>query len=467
MKARMFLCALAASMMLFTACDPTEEEHNDQPTLSNNMLIYDGVAYNGQGAVAFFETVLQYVFDGSNFGVMGNIESNAYNHTFDLSHHSEGHMYNMHVNVGDALNLVYINNPQELSCSLNGQDLGNSSCFSNGTATITVANDTLTMQVEGTLINGKELKFKFTAGVPHTPEATTNEIVIGNTHYPINPSLSISNEGVFLFGADSNDIHLIVDLPASMMGQTIPLHEMFGPKEYYFDFISPTLSFSQQMNEDNPFARLNDEDLTHPVFSDGTLRFFEENGVYTVSIHGTLWGQDMPSFSAQISVPKTDIQAMDNQIVVDGQVFEGNASGTHFTTGSYSGQYILRIQGYDRSSGVSQLATEMSFYFDSSLIGRTINLTSSSEMGSYSLNGAWYPEPAWSYSQWLNNGTFQSRYGTDEDPQNTSLFTTGTFSIDEDEWAISLTHIGILTNGHSVSTQIRLDKTEFYDPRKN
>lgn len=457
---------VAAAAMMFASCDKDEGSNtpdNPPATLADNTLIYDGVTHNGTGAVSFFANDLQYVFDGDGFSVTGNIESGAYNRTVDLSRHNAGLLFTLHVGMDD-LSITFVNNPQNFACSLNGDDLGATSCFTSGTATVAVANDTLTLTVDGTLTNGKQLKFKFSAGTPHgSPDANANEIVLGGSRHAVEPSLSISNEGVYLFSADNNDYHLIVDIPASMMGQTIPLHEMFGPREYYFNFSSPTLSFSQQMSSDNPFAIRNDVELTHPVFSNGTMRFFEENDSYTVIISGTLWDDNL-FFSAQINVQKSDIQAMDNQIVVDGRVFEGNVMGTRYT-GEYSGQYLLHIQGYDHSSGVSQMAYEMYFYFDSSLVDRTLDLTSSE--GSYSLHGVQYLEPQWHFSQRLSGGIFYSRYEDNEEYQNVSLYTVGTLGAYEDEWAISLSHLGTLTNGHSISVQIRLDKSDFYESKSH
>ena len=66
------------------------------------------------------------------------------------------------------------------------------------------------------------------------------------------------------------------------------------------------------------------------------------------------------------------------------------------------------------------------------------------------------------------DGTVQSSYwvisSQTEVPVTGCLFTRGTLHIDEDEYNIGFSLSGTLTNGHSVSGQVRLSKSEFQDP---
>ena len=63
-----------------------------------------------------------------------------------------------------------------------------------------------------------------------------------------------------------------------------------------------------------------------------------------------------------------------------------------------------------------------------------------------------------------NSGVITSSYWNiteqTNDPQDGNIFTIGMFSTEEDEYAISMTLTGTLTNGHSVSAQLRIDKDE-------
>ena len=66
------------------------------------------------------------------------------------------------------------------------------------------------------------------------------------------------------------------------------------------------------------------------------------------------------------------------------------------------------------------------------------------------------------------DGTVESSYwvisSQTEVPLTGCLFTRGTLSVDEDEYNIGFSLSGTLANGHSVSGQVRLSKTEFQDP---
>ena len=165
MKAKTILCALVASMLFIVACDEKEET----PALADNVLVYDGVTYNGQSAATvfpngdqgFIQFVLESSTEGQMFSLQGGLYQDAHNRTFDLTKHLSDITFNFHLNVGDdLLDVQYSNNPDNLWGFLNGDNMAGASCFKSGTATCTVNGNHLVVEVDGTLKNDKPLKFK-------------------------------------------------------------------------------------------------------------------------------------------------------------------------------------------------------------------------------------------------------------------------------------------------------------------
>ena len=470
MKKILSILLIAIFSVAMVACDEKENEEtnnnqgggNQGGTSIDNTLIYDGVAYSGESGVMFSEGSLQYALynNGENgFQVSGNIASSAYNRTFDLTQHHSDLMFSVHVNVGEILDMQYQNYPQNYWCFLNGESLEQRSCFTSGTATVSVENGRLTVVVEGTLINGKEIKYKAVAIEQghQGPVLSPNKVIIGSNEYNVVPVLNRNNDGGFLFGTISiggnDNMNLIADLPVSMIGKTANIGQLSGNYEYFFNFSSPSLNFSQQLNADNPFARLNDDDLTTAAFSDGMLELVEETDAYTLTINGVL--TNGTNFGAQLRVAKADIEAMDNQIVLDGKPYRGEILGNLLY-----GTYSLNVSGYDDEITTEAAVLSVTFTFSPSEIGKTFDLTSNTLTGSYAVKGSGLNTLGLEFVQTYANGTFTSRFSRDDEFANVSLFSKGTLSSTEDEYAITVHIVGTLTNGHSLSAQLRIDKSD-------
>ena len=161
---RFLMMFVAAATMMFAACGKDDEKTTD---LADNTVVYDGVTYNCTSAASYFPGgepgFVQYVLNNQDYTVHldGGLYQSAHNRTFDLTRHHDDLEFHFHLGIeGGVLDLQWSDNPNNFWCFLNGDSM-NSSCFSSGTATVTVDdNYHLTILVDGVLINGKSLKIK-------------------------------------------------------------------------------------------------------------------------------------------------------------------------------------------------------------------------------------------------------------------------------------------------------------------
>ena len=458
----LLMVAFMATMAVSCNKDDDKNKDNNPPQgLSDNTLVYDGTVYNGESGVQFLNGSLQYaLFNHSEngFELSGNIESSAYNRTFDLTQHHADFMFTVHINVGEILDLKFQNYPQNFWCFLNGESLENTSCFRSGTATVTMNNGQLTVVVEGVLINGKELKYKVVASQSApgpSSEVTPNGLVIGDQQYQLHPTLSITNEGYYLFDArDPNGAYdIIADIPATLMNQTVNLAQLSGVDRFYINFQSTNLSFALQTGS-QPISAINDEPVS-AVFSEGTMEFTKENGVVVCKVSGTLSNGVFVGFMMNVS--EEDIDAMDYQVILDGQAFEAEAIAWYRSDAGLP--YEIRLVG--QGDGAISLKVE----FEPAAFNHDIGLTTTTTAYKYRVSVNF---PDTTATQDAFDGTVQSSYwvisSQTEVPVTGCLFTRGTLHIDEDEYNIGFSLSGTLSNGHSVSGQVRLSKSEFQDP---
>lgn len=454
---------VAFAMTAMVACDKEENNGNNgntdpTPNILDNTLIYDGVTYTGTSHVTVGAYNLMYVLEGSEgvgFTVNGNLSPDVSNCTIDLTRHNEGLNFGVHLNVGDILDMQFHNLPQNLSCFLNGDNLGSTSCFSSGTATVTVADGRLTVQLEGTLINGKVLKYKMVVATQagSDPEPGHNELIVGTQRYVMQPTLSISNEGVYLFGADDDNglFSIIADIPSSLLGQSVDLSQASSSSHYYINFSSTNLSFALQRG-DEPISEINGEEVAN-VFSRGSMQLTNENGIVILSVSGTLSNGTFVGF--KMNVATTDIEAMDGQVVFDGIVSPAIVSGSSSSEGN---AYSLSV------SGQGENAIGVSVDIRAANIGQTIDLSASTSPCYYAIGVHLWPLQVTAQQNASNSGSITACYWhidtQTNEPVEGNIFTRGFLSTDEDEYAISMTINGILTNGHSFSAQMRIDKSE-------
>ena len=168
--------ALFATAMVGCNKDNDNNDSNSNSssnvTLGDNMMIYDGRVYAGESYANFDDGTIHYVFHNSGeadndipFEMHGDVYSNIYNRTFDLSQFHEDATFSLHIMIADGgiMDLRYENNIDMLWSFLDGDNMANASCFQNGTATVTVEGDQLSVLVDGVLTNGKTLKYKVVA----------------------------------------------------------------------------------------------------------------------------------------------------------------------------------------------------------------------------------------------------------------------------------------------------------------
>lgn len=294
------------------------------------------------------------------------------------------------------------------------------------------------------------------------PEPTQNELIIGTQHYMMQPTLSITGEGVYLFGAnDPNGLFdIIADFPSSMLGQTVNLAQAAGNEHFYINFQSTNLSFALQRGDD-PINEINGEEVSS-VFTQGTLQVTRENGVVVCRLMGTLSNGTYVGF--MMNVDEADIEAMDNQVIFDGQVFDVLQVSAKHHNASYM-PYELYITG----AGEGAIAVRVEV--EEAIMETSINLAASNYPHRYRVTLYMWDQDTTAEQTNFYGGTFtgdiQSNYWDVAAQEATYLdgpiFTTGTLYVSEDDYAIGFTLTGTMACGHTVSVQMRVDKTEIIE----
>ncbi len=167
MKRLMFLVA-AATMLFAVSC--SKDDDNDNATAGDNQMIYNGKTYQGEATGAINDNNANLTCSNEKDGVIFIIDchiQNPSNYTYDLTQEDADHMLHFHINIEgpavqseeDRLDLQFQNAPH-LWYFLNGDNVSNTSPFTSGTAVTTVDENTITLTVNGTLVNGKTLSFR-------------------------------------------------------------------------------------------------------------------------------------------------------------------------------------------------------------------------------------------------------------------------------------------------------------------
>jgi hypothetical protein len=158
MKAIKMMMFVAAATMLFASCN------KDELDLENNQLRYDGTVYNMVSS-ASSDTDGSYVSFGSVgkevlFQLSGTFDQTALNRTYDLTVAAEDVHYAIDFwSEALALNFSFDMNHGTFHGGMEGVPEGES-IFSEGSCRIDYDNEGLTITLDGTLKNGKELAFK-------------------------------------------------------------------------------------------------------------------------------------------------------------------------------------------------------------------------------------------------------------------------------------------------------------------
>lgn len=146
----------------------TMDKSNTVPQIgiADNTVVYDGVTYSCVPGATVFPNgepgFIQYVLYSQDYTLHleGGLYQSAHNRTFDLTQHHDDLEFHFHLGIENGvLDVQWSDNPNNLWCFLDGDNM-NTSCFSSGTATVTVDGLHLTIVVDGTLVNGKALKLK-------------------------------------------------------------------------------------------------------------------------------------------------------------------------------------------------------------------------------------------------------------------------------------------------------------------
>lgn len=156
----LLIVALFATAMI--SCEKEKED-----AFANNTLVYDGVVFHGTSAATGFVNgepgFIQYVLDNysdtASLMLTGGLYENDHNCTLNLAENNPDHHFNFTISAqkGDTgVDLQFWG----YEGTLDGEGTNGTGLFTSGTATITVTDDQhLTIDVEGTLTNGKKLKF--------------------------------------------------------------------------------------------------------------------------------------------------------------------------------------------------------------------------------------------------------------------------------------------------------------------
>ncbi len=161
------MVALLATAMI--SCDKEEGSTDttaEEATLTNT-LVYDGVVFHGtpgatgfnHGEPGFIQYVLNNYSDTASLMITGGLYENDHNCTLNLAENNSDHHFNFTISAqkdDTSFDLQFWG----YEGTLNGEETNGSPLFTSGTATITVTDDQhVTIDVEGTLTNGKTLKF--------------------------------------------------------------------------------------------------------------------------------------------------------------------------------------------------------------------------------------------------------------------------------------------------------------------
>ncbi len=291
---------------------------------------------------------------------------------------------------------------------------------------------------------------------PGNAEVTPNGLVIGTQAYQMHPSLSITNEGYYLFDAnDPNGVYdIIADVPSTLLGKTLNLAQLADADRFYISFHSMGLSFALQTGN-QPISVINDEPVA-AVLTDGTLRFTKENGVVALSVSGTLSNGTFVGFI--MNVPVTDIDAMDNQVIIDGVAYFAEPLVRHRSSANLS--YDMMLSGQEEGSIGVNVEVEPT------ALNHNISLTTTTTAYKYRVKVYLWDQDT-TATQDAFTGTVESSYWDIEAqtdyPIDGCLFTSGTLNAYEEDYAIGFTINGTMTNGRTISAQLRVSKQEIHE----
>ena len=179
MKSRFIMLFLAATALLFSACNDDEKNNSGNGSsadqLENNTLVYDGVTYkmipfaeiyHGQLTLvtAFSEDTnangeSKVIFD--HFHIRNNEEFNMWNSTIDFNALKEHEDYEINI-MGDILTLSAWGSNQYAGGIIDDKEYDSESVFTKGTQKVIGNNDRtpFTVIIDAVLKNGKSLQIK-------------------------------------------------------------------------------------------------------------------------------------------------------------------------------------------------------------------------------------------------------------------------------------------------------------------
>lgn len=314
------------------SCNKDDDKTDNPTSLGDNTLVYDGTTYSGTCQALGTYNGIHYELVGDGFVVSGQVESDAFNRTFNLTQHYTDLTFAIHINVGEILDLQYQNYPQNYWCFLNGDNLGSNSCFSSGTVTVSVADGKLNMVLEGTLINGKELKYKIVSAIQNEPEPDPDpyqdRVIVDGVAYPVNQTIARHNSQanmpyeLFIAGEGDGSIGIRVEAEPATFDRDVDLTAtnyayLYRVIIYFWDqdttatqsnFVVPFTGDVESSYWD--IAAQTDYPQDGCIFTSGILRVYmdDDNIGFSLS-NGTLTSGH--SVSAQLRLPKSEIQEVD------------------------------------------------------------------------------------------------------------------------------------------------------------
>lgn len=185
------------------------------------------------------------------------------------------------------------------------------------------------------------------------------------------------------------------------------------------------------------------------------MQLASDNDTLILRLSGTLSNGTYVGIMMKVSI--ADIEATDNQIIYDGQ--------------EYSVEGLVRHNAgllfpYWMECNSNECPVRIRIEVQPNTIGNTINLASSTADFAYRVV-LFIPDTTVAQSNY-EGGEFTGEVTASywDIPMqsstvvNGSLFSSGTLMVGEDDVALTFNLSGVLACGHSVSTQVRIDKSE-------
>lgn len=307
MKARTILCALAATMMLFVACDKDDDNGNTNgggitPTGDNYAIVgtlsstlETTLEFDDYGTANFGGTYMSEA-EGKHVHFGAGIAWESLGKSIDLAGARLGEEYWFRYEGSAGGNMVMFtqrNTDGYIYSDLNHEEGVEQAVFTSGTLTTEHVDGGYTLAINGTLTDGTTVEIRMK--VAYTDEVvplTKNSLIYdgvkyeftttaqrnggtGNVTWSSTGANGISSAGTVYQG--SNNLHIFL--------QDNPIGD-----DYYFDFSvdAPGIQLDYSWHDDQLTGTLNGEAFTSTPFTEGDAEISAYSDQLRVTVIGTL-----------------------------------------------------------------------------------------------------------------------------------------------------------------------------------